>query len=150
MNVDFLANEGVVPPNIRRGVVRQWLQAVARRHDRRIGELVYQFCSDAQILEANRQYLDHDYYTDIITFDYSEGDRVSGDMFVGLETIATNAEQLGVPEAEELHRVLVHGLLHLIGLGDKTESEAARMRRAEDEALAMLHVQLEGRSLLKY
>ena len=86
---------------------------------KRLGEIAYIFCSDEKILEVNRQYLQHDYYTDIITFDYCEGDRLSGDLFISLDTIHTNAEQFGTSYEDELHRVIIHGILHLCGINDK-------------------------------
>lgn len=140
--IDFYADEGMAMPSIRKGVLRQWLNAVAASYGKTVGRLCYQFCGDERILEVNRQFLDHDYYTDIITFDETQGSRLSGDMLISLDTVASNAEMLGVSFAEELHRVLVHGLLHLAGLGDKTEDEEAHMRRAEDRALSELHALL--------
>lgn len=125
-------------PRLRRRIVKAWLREMAARYGRQIGELCYQFCDDERILEVNRQFLDHDYYTDIITFDECQGNTLSGDMLISLDTVRSNAETLGVAWAEELHRVMVHGLLHLSGLGDKTETEAAQMRQAEEDALARL------------
>ena len=90
-----------------------------------------------QILEVNRQYLQHDYYTDIITFDYCEGDRLSGDLFISLDTIRTNAEQFGAAYDDELHRVIIHGILHLCGINDKGPGEREIMEEAENKALAM-------------
>lgn len=136
--IAFYTDEGLRPPRLQRTILKAWLTAVAKGYGKRIGNLCYQFCSDERILEVNRAFLQHDYYTDIITFDETEGDRLSGDMLISLETVASNAELLGVSAQEELHRVMVHGLLHLVGLGDKSESEAEAMRRAENEALALL------------
>ena len=103
----------------------------------RLGEIAYIFCSDEKILEVNRQYLQHDYYTDIITFDYCEGDRLSGDLFISLDTIRTNAEQFGAAYDDELHRVIIHGILHLCGINDKGPGEREIMEEAENKALAM-------------
>ena len=100
-------------------------------------EIAYIFCSDEKILEVNRQYLQHDYYTDIITFDYCEGDRLSGDLFISLDTIRTNAEQFGAAYDDELHRVIIHGILHLCGINDKGPGEREIMEEAENKALAM-------------
>ena len=102
------------------------------------GEIAYIFCSDEKILEVNRQYLQHDYYTDIITFDYCEGDRLSGDLFISLDTIRTNAEQFGASYEDELHRVIIHGILHLCGINDKGPGEREVMEAAENKALGML------------
>ena len=101
-------------------------------------EIAYIFCSDEKILEVNRQYLQHDYYTDIITFDYCEGDRLSGDLFISLDTIRTNAEQFGASYEDELHRVIIHGILHLCGINDKGPGEREVMEAAENKALGML------------
>ncbi|KGN72202.1 rRNA maturation RNase YbeY [Porphyromonas sp. COT-239 OH1446] len=136
--IHFYTDEAVPMPRLRRRIVRFWLEEVARSYGREVGELSYQFCNDERILEVNREFLQHDYYTDIITFDDSHGSVVSGDLLISLDTVRSNAQMLGVPYAEELHRVLVHGLLHLCGLGDKTKTEAQIMRQAEDKALEVL------------
>lgn len=115
--------------------VDHWLNAVAAEHDRRAGNLTYLLCDDRYILEQNRQFLGHDYYTDIITFDYSRGDRVAGDMMISLDTVRSNAEGLGLGFDRELLRVVAHGLLHLCGLKDKTAGERAVMEAAENRAL---------------
>lgn len=115
--------------------VDRWLNAVAAEHDRRAGNLTYLLCDDRYILEQNRQFLGHDYYTDIITFDYSRGDRVAGDMMISLDTVRSNAEGLGLGFDRELLRVVAHGLLHLCGLKDKTAGERAVMEAAENRAL---------------
>lgn len=135
-------------PQLRRRIVKAWLTEVAALYGKRIGELCYQFCDDERILEVNRQFLDHDYYTDIITFDECWADRLSGDMLISLDTVESNAAMLGVPVEVELHRVMVHGLLHLSGLGDKTEEEERAMRAAEEAALTLLESKLEGKPLL--
>lgn len=147
--IDFFTDERVAMPALRKGELRKWLSSVAMSYGKRVGNLCYQFCDDEHILEANRQFLAHDYYTDIITFDTTEGDRLGGDMLISLDTVASNAEGLGVSYEQELHRVLVHGVLHLIGLRDKTEAEAVAMRAAEDRALAMLVEQLAGKTLFR-
>ena len=103
-----------------------------------MGEVAYVFCNDEKILEVNRQYLQHDYYTDIITFDYTEGDRIGGDLFISLDTVRSNAELFGRPYEEELHRVVIHGILHLCGINDKGPGEREIMEAAENRALDML------------
>ncbi|MGV3559788.1 rRNA maturation RNase YbeY [Larkinella arboricola] len=116
---------------------RQWLTALAKREGFTVGELNYIFCSDDYLLQVNREYLDHDYYTDIITFDNSEEEgRLEGDIFISIDRIHDNAQQLKVVEEQELRRVLAHGVLHLCGYGDKTEEEARLMRQKEEESLA--------------
>ncbi len=115
-----------------------WIRAVAASYGKRVGEVAYVFCDDEKILEVNRQYLQHDYYTDIITFDYCEGDMLSGDLFISLDTVRSNAELFGKTYEEELHRVIIHGILHLVGINDKGPGEREIMEAAEDKALAML------------
>ena len=131
--------DGVDMPDIQKRETTQWIKAVAQTYGKRVGDIAYIFCSDERILEVNRQYLRHDYYTDIITFDYCEGNRLSGDLFISLDTVRTNAEQFaGGDYGRELHRVIIHGILHLCGLGDKGPGERELMEQAEDRALAML------------
>mgnify|MGYP003398091142 FL=1 len=114
-----------------------WIARVAEKHGKRIGNVNYIFCTDDEILDVNRQYLHHDYYTDIITFDYCANDILSGDIYISLDTVASNAEGLEKDPDEELHRVLIHGILHLVGINDKGPGEREIMEHAEDEALAM-------------
>lgn len=129
--------EGVKMPDIKKRETTEWIKAVAATYEKRIGEIAYIFCSDEKILEVNRQYLQHDYYTDIITFDYCGGNRLSGDLFISLETVKTNSEQFNTPYEEELHRTIIHGILHLCGINDKGPGEREIMEAAENKALAM-------------
>lgn len=129
--------EGVKIPKFRRRETTEWLRLVATEYAREIGEIAFIFCSDEQILEINRQYLGHDYYTDIITFDYCEGNRLHGDIFISLDTVNSNATELGTDPLEELNRVIVHGILHLCGINDKGEGQRAIMEQAENRALAL-------------
>jgi rRNA maturation RNase YbeY len=124
-------------PAIRKRETSEWIKAVAATYNKKVGEVAYIFCSDEKILEVNRQYLEHDYYTDIITFDYTEGNRISGDLFISLDTVRTNAEQFGQPYERELYRVIIHGILHLCGINDKGPGERELMEAAENRALAM-------------
>ncbi|MBO5133648.1 MAG: rRNA maturation RNase YbeY [Bacteroidaceae bacterium] len=124
-------------PNLSRRATSAWVKAVAKTYGKRVGELAYIFCDDEKILEVNRQYLEHDYYTDIITFDYSEADTIAGDLFISLDTVASNAEQFGRPYEEELHRVIIHGVLHLCGINDKGPGEREQMEQAENQALEL-------------
>ena len=124
-------------PAIRKRETSEWIKAVAATYNKKVGEVAYIFCSDEKILEVNRQYLGHDYYTDIITFDYTEGNRISGDLFISLDTVRTNAEQFGQPYERELYRVIIHGILHLCGINDKGPGERELMEAAENRALAM-------------
>ena len=107
---------------------------------KKVGEIAYIFCSDEKILEVNRQYLEHDYYTDIITFDYTEGNRISGDLFISLDTVRTNAEQFDQAYERELHRVIIHGILHLCGINDKGPGEREIMEAEENKALAIINL----------
>jgi probable rRNA maturation factor len=118
--------------------VKRWLAAQAAAEGHGLGDLNYIFASDAYVLQVNRDYLQHDYYTDIITFDNREyeGDPIEGDIYISTERVADNAVILGVSKEQEMRRVLAHGLLHLCGYTDKTEAEAATMRAKEDEWLA--------------
>lgn len=125
-------------PVLRRSEIREWVKQVAASHGKRLGDISYIFCNDEKILEVNRQYLQHDYYTDIITFDYTEGDRISGDLFISLDTVRSNAELFKQPYERELHRVIIHGVLHLCGINDKGPGEREIMEQNEDEALRML------------
>ena len=129
--------DGVEMPAIKKIQTTEWIKAVAATYKKRVGEIAYIFCSDEKILEVNRQYLQHDYYTDIITFDYCEGNRLSGDLFISLDTVRTNAEQFGSDYETELHRVIIHGILHLCGINDKGPGEREVMEAAENKALAM-------------
>ncbi len=128
----------VALPAIDTALIEHWVEAVAASYGRRLGKVAYVFVDDATILDVNRQYLRHDYYTDIITFDYCHGTTVSGDLFISLDTVRSNAEQLQQPYWRELHRVMVHGILHLCGINDKGPGEREQMEAAEDAALAML------------
>ena len=124
-------------PAIRRRDTSAWVKAVAASYSKKVGEIAYIFVDDEEILRVNREYLQHDYYTDIITFDYTEGDTISGDLFISLDTVRTNAEQFDKPYDEELHRVIIHGILHLCGINDKGPGEREIMEAAEDKALAL-------------
>lgn len=129
--------EDVKMPAIKKREISAWVKEVASRYGYKVGDISYIFCSDEHILEVNRQYLQHDYYTDIITFDYTEEKKISGDLFISLDTVATNAEKFGATYETELHRVIIHGILHLCGINDKGPGEREIMEAAEDKALAM-------------
>lgn len=134
----FTEGEGVQMPAIKKADVRNWIKQVAALHQMRVGEISYIFCNDEKILEVNKQYLQHDYYTDIITFDYTEGDKIAGDLFISLDTVRTNAEQFNQDYNTELHRVIIHGILHLCGINDKGPGEREIMEANENEALALI------------
>lgn len=115
-----------------------WIRDIASKHGKTIGEIAYVFCDDAKILEVNRQYLGHDYYTDIITFDYCEDDKLSGDIFISMDTVKSNSVTYGTDYYDELTRVIIHGILHLCGYKDKSDDESKAMRALEDAAVAAL------------
>lgn len=131
------SNENVKMPKIRKRDTSAWIKAVAATYGKKVGEVGYLFCDDEKILEVNREYLQHDYYTDIITFDYDEGDVINGDLVISLDTIRTNAELFNKTYEEELYRVIIHGILHLCGINDKGPGEREIMEAAENKALAM-------------
>lgn len=125
-------------PSFNVALVERWIEQVAKNHDRVLGPLTYVFCNDEKIIGVNREFLQHDYYTDIITFDYSRSRMVSGDMFISLDTVASNAAMVGCDYERELMRVVVHGVLHLCGINDKGPGEREIMEAHEDEALRLL------------
>ncbi len=131
--------ENIRMPKLARRDTNRWIKAVAEKYGKKVGEVAYIFCDDEKILEVNRQYLQHDYYTDIITFDYCEGNILNGDIFISLDTVRSNAEEFGTTYENELHRVLIHGILHLCGQEDKSDKARKEMTRKENDALAMLN-----------
>lgn len=135
--ISFLT-ENIKMPKLDRKAVRAWIAAVAASYDgRKVGNLNYIFCNDDRILEVNKEFLGHDYFTDIITFDYSEPGVVSGDMYISVETVLTNSEKFHTSYEKELLRVIIHGVLHLCGINDKGRGERAVMEAAEERALDM-------------
>ena len=137
--------EGVKMPKIKKRETSAWIRKVAASPGRKVGEVGYMFVDDEKILKVNNEYLGHDYYTDVITFDYDEGDVINGDIVISLDTVRTNAELFGKTYDDELHRVIIHGILHLCGINDKGPGEREIMEENENKALAML----EGASILK-
>ncbi len=135
--------EGAKMPKIKKRETTAWIKAVAKSYGRRVGEVGYMFVNDDKILEVNREYLGHDYYTDVITFDYDEDDVVSGDVVISLDTVASNAQLFNKTYEEELYRVIIHGILHLCGINDKGPGEREQMEAAENKALALRQQLLE-------
>ncbi|MDE6484783.1 MAG: rRNA maturation RNase YbeY [Duncaniella sp.] len=133
-------------PDIQPCFLDAWISLVAGDHGFSVGKLRYIFCDDEEILRINREFLQHDYYTDIITFDYTRRNRVSGEMFISLDTVASNAESVGATFQRELLRVIIHGVLHLCGVNDKGPGEREIMERHENEALDRLQAFLIGLS----
>lgn len=117
--------------------LRRWISTVVQQAGMRVGDIAYVFCSDESLLAYNLHFLNHDTYTDIITFDYVSGDVISGDILISVERVRENAASLGVPFDQELRRVMIHGVLHLLGQGDKSEEESRQMRTKEEAALAL-------------
>jgi rRNA maturation RNase YbeY len=132
----FYESADVPFPKIKRRKTSNWVKKIISCYHKKQGDINYIFCSEDKILQINRQYLNHDYYTDIITFDYTKNDIISGDLFISLDTVKSNAEEFGTDYQEELYRVMIHGILHLCGLNDKTLKDSKLMRTKEDEALA--------------
>ena len=137
MAISFYA-ENTTLPSINQDAVSLWIKMVAETYGKKTGDISYIFCSDEKILEVNRQYLRHDYYTDIITFDYTSKNKISGDLFISLDTVRTNSEKFSTSYNEELHRTIIHGILHLCGINDKGPGERAVMEEHENRALALL------------
>ena len=130
--------EGAKLPSMKRRKITNWIKAVANSYLKKTGDIAFIFCSDEKILEINNQYLQHDYYTDIITFDYSEDDTISGDLFISLDTVKSNADQFGADYNTELNRIIIHGVLHLCGINDKAPGEREHMTECENKALSLL------------
>jgi len=134
--IQFIAEE-VEQPVLSKQKITRWIKEIAAVYGKRTGEIAYIFCTDKRILEVNKQFLQHEYYTDIITFDYSEESTISGDIFISTETVQSNAEEFKVSFDEELKRILIHGILHLCGQDDKTPELRLEMTRKENSALKM-------------
>lgn len=130
--------DGVKMPKIKKRETTAWIRAVAASYNLKVGEVGYMFVDDEKILEVNNEYLGHDYYTDVITFDYDEGDTISGDIVISLDTVRSNAELFHKAYDDELRRVIIHGILHLCGINDKGPGEREIMEANENKALALL------------
>lgn len=130
--------DGVKLPSIKKRVISKWIKTVAQSYEKQVGEIAYLFCNDEKILEINNEYLQHDYFTDIITFDYTEGIVINGDIFISLDTVKTNSEKFSTQYDEELYRVIIHGILHLCGINDKAPGEQEYMTECENKALSIL------------
>lgn len=142
MAINYYA-EGVTIPRFRRKEVNAWIKDVAESYGYEVGDITYQFCDNERILEVNQQYLDHNYYTDIITFDQTRESILFADIIISLEMVESNAKEYGEPFKRELLRVIIHGILHLCGINDKSEEEEKEMRKAEEKSLAMLPAELD-------
>ena len=129
--------DGVNMQEMKKRETTAWIKAVAASYGRKVGEVGYMFVSDEKILEVNKEYLGHDYYTDIITFDDDEGDIINGVIVISLDTVRSNSEDQHTSYEDELHRVIIHGILHLCGIDDKGPGEREKMEEAENKALSM-------------
>jgi len=134
----YFTSKDIAFPKIQQSKIQKWIQEIIAEYSKTPADISYIFTSDRYLLKINQEYLQHDYYTDIITFDYSEDDTISGDLFISLDTVLSNAKKYKVDYLKELHRVIIHGILHLLGFNDKTEEENAQMRQLEDAALKKL------------
>ncbi len=123
-------------------VYASWIETIVESENKILGEISYIFCDDEYLHSINMQYLNHDTLTDIISFDYTEGDIISGDIFVSIERVVDNAKDFNVPFDEELKRVLAHGVLHYCGYKDKSDEDALLMRTKEEEKIKLFHVEL--------
>ena len=137
MAVDFFC-EDVERPRVKYIALKKWIKEVIESHKKRVGKIEYIFCSDEYLLDMNKKYLKHDYYTDVITFDYTTPHSVAGDIFISWEMVRNNAEDVGTTAEHELLRILAHGLLHLTGQGDKTPESKEEMTRKEEQALLIM------------
>lgn len=135
--IEFFS-EDVIMPDFNQEDVRDWIVTVIENNNKKLGDLSIIFCSDEYILKVNREYLDHDYFTDIITFDYCEDSIINGDLFISLDTVLDNSKDFDTGYDNELMRVIIHGILHLIGFNDKTDSEQEEMTRQENISLSLL------------
>ena len=131
-------SENIKAPKLLKKATTNWIISTAERYGKEVGEINYIFCDDIRILEINREFLRHDYFTDVITFDYTEENLISGDIYISVDTVKSNAQEYGVSFSQELHRVIIHGVLHLCGFDDKTPEEQQEMRRKEDIAISMI------------
>lgn len=138
MAISYCAEGTAKVPSFKKREMNSWIKTVAAAHGMKIGVITYIFCDDDHILKINKEYLNHDYYTDIITFDYTEDGIISGDIFISLDTVRSNALQFKTSYEEELNRVIIHGILHLCGIEDKTPQARKVMEANENEALSLL------------
>lgn len=141
--IDYISEE-VEMPRLDRALIGLWIEEVVKRHGFTLGAVTYNFCNDERILYYNRQFVKHDYYTDVITFDYDSAGMVSGDIVISLDTVRSNAEKFGVSYDNELLRVIIHGILHLCGIDDKGPGEREIMEAHENEALKLYNTLCEA------
>ncbi|MDR1005472.1 MAG: rRNA maturation RNase YbeY [Bacteroidales bacterium] len=138
MAVVFSSNTDFKLP-FKQSLIKNLIKTIAAHYGKTIGSIAYVFCDDEYLLDVNRKFLNHDFYTDIITFDYTENQTINGDIIISVERVKDNAQKFQVPFEEELKRVIIHGILHLCGLKDKSVKQSVAMRKAEEEALQLFH-----------
>ena len=136
-------NDEIKMPIFPKRKISKWIKSTSSKYNKRVGDISYIFCSDEKILEINKQFLNHDYYTDIITFDYSEDNIISGDIFISVDTVKSNSEKFGTTYINELYRVIIHGILHLCGIDDKKQGQRIVMEENENCALLDLKESLK-------
>ncbi len=134
----YFETENIDFPTLNIGLINKWIKTVVKNENKETGTIKYLFCDDHKILQVNQDFLDHDYFTDIITFDYSEKNQISGEIFISLDTVLSNSLKLNTDYNQELHRVIIHGILHLCGQGDKDPESQKEMTLKEDFALNLL------------
>ncbi len=137
-NITFVFDGGVEDLKLNEEMISKWINTVSDSYDHVIGDITLIFCDENKILSVNKEFLDHDYYTDIITFDYTHGGIIAGELYICTDVVAHNAQLYDSSFNEELHRVIIHGVLHLIGFFDAEDEEKIAMRNAENEALKLL------------
>ncbi|MCF8357526.1 MAG: rRNA maturation RNase YbeY [Prolixibacteraceae bacterium] len=135
----YFFSEDIEPPKIGKGKIRNWIKEVIESYDKKAGEICIIFCSDSYLLEMNQKYLNHNYFTDIITFNYNDDNILSGDIFISIDTVKKNAKSFNVNFLQEIHRVIIHGILHLVGFDDANDKQKMQMRKKENEALSKLN-----------
>ncbi len=138
MSIHFF-NEDLPLPKLKKRLTANWLKEVILFEGKRVGEVSFIFCSDSYLLDVNNKFLDHDYYTDVITFDYVEGNVISGDIFISLDRISENSNSLNISFLDELNRIMVHGVLHLLGYKDKSKKDKSLMTEREDFFIKLLN-----------
>lgn len=135
----YFFTEDVAAPKIRKRVVSAWIRQAINDYAKKLGDISFIFCSDGYLLEVNKKFLEHDYFTDIITFDYVEGQIISGDIFISVERVLDNSKSFGITFADELNRIIIHGVLHLLGFKDKSMEDKTLMTEKEDYYLKLLN-----------
>ena len=132
------SNDNIVFNLKNKSKIKDWIKSVVKKEKRALGNIKYSFSSDESVLKINLEYLKHNTYTDIITFNYNEGKKISGDIFISIERVKENADKFEAVFIEELHRVMIHGVLHLCGYKDKSKTDSDLMRKKENSALRLL------------